>query len=1361
MSDGFGEGGGDLSRLIILRDNSRSAAGVEQDKELGNKKAFIFGFVESVDDNNLITEEAQGFPQPRNWHTIEGPGNYEGSEIKQRRVDVSLILDHQTDFAGWQLDARDTSPFLDDWFEDGGEVQQSTRLVDRKDPRGRTALLSQTLIIKDDHLQQYTSALNLGPEVGDHFKAAAGYVYDNDNDFMGRMSDFWTTNNLDKIGNGRENTPYGLVGMRHDAHVEFPGVAHGRFHIAREFCDDYDEMPAKNAGGGGSAPSDSGGSGDPAVHFFKARLMYDHKVQGQDTELNTEDAQLRPVYHCIDGPEKKTTVNNVIINDFEEITNITNITNNFSSVIVIVVINNGGGGGAGGGRQIVEIVDPNNPGDPPVITETPIPPGAGKPRTPPPGGGNGRIVCLPLSHNPPLLDGLEHETHGYIAVSDDGNGGQNGWIGGWGKPAVTPFGPAPGSDVGSSEVTPFGPAPGAGVGVGASALSPNWKQVVTVPPDAPAGKTFVTDGKGGVKLGDPPPLPVVENPPPASTGLTPPADTPNGYLPVTNDQADDGSGVTWEPAEEIVPPAPPAASPKGYITGFELSYDPALPSIVHVTPGLCRDSTNTSDIPVGDPDVDYLTNGGPLFNDALLNTDLGSLSATVSNAGAETGVSLAALTTAFPFTSLPSYTLTGAVDIASAAGAPNVAMTEHSAGTCRFTTELAVGDLVGDPAIGYFAVLAITDDGHATVCNDTGGLGDGGSSAAITSASALNVYQNAQVQVGAGPSKRVMSVTPGRKILATRGKLNGGANAGGLGVVWGQPAPYLNTGVTFGTVYLMPSWVFLWARRTSGGTSTLSWSTQRTTPLTPATLTGYSIWRLLSALPIGTDNFTPPFSYQPDGLVMYEGPSFWGGVGGPSYPTVPLNSVVGTGAWTALSLISQVPPTSTRCLLMLSVAPTGGVGILNVRTRGVADPAGASSSPRQVLAVSGTQNSASFPTDTDSLQDVEWLGNGGVGGAHTIVVVGYYDGLRAAGGGGGPGPTGPVGPTGPAGVAGDPTCNRQTLSADIALTSGSARKQYLDPNGANRKVSLPAAPATALYFLIKNIAAIGTAKKLIVRDNANVLVAVLTPGASATVTWDGTAWESPFDAIPNAFLWLKSDFGLYTDTSFVTPVVADGDPVAGWKNFRGDCPDFTQFAGGNQGVYKLAIVNGKPIVRMSGAVRYLDTSNGGAGQKQRIGSDITVFVVASRPWASGAAGTSPFLTSRPAFNSVSGLCCYLSISGASHYGMEGYTATTDNVPFALGDISGLADNTFHVLSAFVGTDSNAFKDGALASADFMNGSATRPLSSGQILEVGADPSANACDGDIAELIVFNRRLTASEHAYVEQLLGDKYAITIN
>ncbi|HZU96246.1 MAG TPA: hypothetical protein VFF73_06015, partial [Planctomycetota bacterium] len=385
MTGFLAEGAGDLTRLLVLRDASK---GTDEPSELGWLNGLVVGIVDLADqDTGLPTKVRSGLLEPRNWHESELKAfSPDLPLLKDRRYGVSLVADHEHDFPGWALDKDPKSPFLDDWFYDAGldAIQKSTRIVDYLDPKGRTALLAQLVKVTDDHLGEYTAAIVLGRDVGNHEIAAAGYVWDNQRDFNGLLDTFWITRHEDTYGRGRENTPYGILSERTDAHFDWPNKAeHGRIKFQR-----------LNIGG---LPL-----GRPR---YKATLGWDPTVANEDSELGLENGQWRPWYHCVDKPERPV--------------------------------------------RPPPPPDPSSPGTPPLPGPPPPPPparpdliigldelrrlleGEVESRTPSPSpDGEGRIISLPLSSNPPVNDGVEDAASGYLAISAEPDGSRALWLDG-------------------------------------------------------------------------------------------------------------------------------------------------------------------------------------------------------------------------------------------------------------------------------------------------------------------------------------------------------------------------------------------------------------------------------------------------------------------------------------------------------------------------------------------------------------------------------------------------------------------------------------------------------------------------------------------------------------------------------------------------------------------------------------------------------------------------------------------------------------------------------------------------------------------------------------------------------------------
>lgn len=116
----------------------------------------------------------------------------------------------------------------------------------------------------------------------------------------------------------------------------------------------------------------------------------------------------------------------------------------------------------------------------------------------------------------------------------------------------------------------------------------------------------------------------------------------------------------------------------------------------------------------------------------------------------------------------------------------------------------------------------------------------------------------------------------------------------------------------------------------------------------------------------------------------------------------------------------------------------------------------------------------------------------------------------------------------------------------------------------------------------------------------------------------GVAKFSPPD-ISGLQLWLNAEVELFTDAAMTVPAVNDADVVGGWADQSGNNNDHIQAVVAKKPLLKLAIVNGRRIVRTDGAddlVRY-----GGTVSTAVSGA---LFVVAK---TAGAVAEGAFLSS--------------------------------------------------------------------------------------------------------------------------------------
>jgi hypothetical protein len=240
---------------------------------------------------------------------------------------------------------------------------------------------------------------------------------------------------------------------------------------------------------------------------------------------------------------------------------------------------------------------------------------------------------------------------------------------------------------------------------------------------------------------------------------------------------------------------------------------------------------------------------------------------------------------------------------------------------------------------------------------------------------------------------------------------------------------------------------------------------------------------------------------------------------------------------------------------------------------------------------------------------------------------------------------------------------------------------------------------------------------------------------SGTVGGGGT-----FDptTIAGLKLWLKAD----------SLALADGAAVATWPDQSGNGNNFAQGTGANQPIFKTAIVNSKPVVRFDGINDLLVCT------ASLIGTSSSFYtVIAVCNLASISAGPHNYFSS-----GVAGLNYSVQLrrdtSNLSYYHNDGGSG----VPAQ--ETGGVATGVWNVISAdWNGSNIHLWRNGTLKATV---GSTTQ-LGFGTNNAVGAfDPaiSGQYWDGDIAEVLIYNSALSATDRVNVENYLGAKYGITI-
>jgi hypothetical protein len=247
-----------------------------------------------------------------------------------------------------------------------------------------------------------------------------------------------------------------------------------------------------------------------------------------------------------------------------------------------------------------------------------------------------------------------------------------------------------------------------------------------------------------------------------------------------------------------------------------------------------------------------------------------------------------------------------------------------------------------------------------------------------------------------------------------------------------------------------------------------------------------------------------------------------------------------------------------------------------------------------------------------------------------------------------------------------------------------------------------------------------------------VTVALTTAAPSTTFTYTAVSAGAKTLSVTN-------DGGLSNPGNLTyTASTQDGDPVGTWPDSSVHANHATQ-TGSSRPIFKTNIVNGKPVVRFTSA----GTS----------GLNLTSPISGDWPWC-------VFVVMKP----VSIASLLLSLRGNSSENPAGPLANTDSNLYAVdrGGYNRVANAwsaAFHVFTA----DARAAADG-ISPVIHVDGtlqavSAGASANSGDFITIGYS-STNYSDGDIAEIIIYNALIGATNRANIEKYLGTKYGISV-
>src|SRR3990167_214787 len=237
-------------------------------------------------------------------------------------------------------------------------------------------------------------------------------------------------------------------------------------------------------------------------------------------------------------------------------------------------------------------------------------------------------------------------------------------------------------------------------------------------------------------------------------------------------------------------------------------------------------------------------------------------------------------------------------------------------------------------------------------------------------------------------------------------------------------------------------------------------------------------------------------------------------------------------------------------------------------------------------------------------------------------------------------------------------------------------------------------------------------------------------------------------------LWLSADNVDGSNNS----TLSDGNAVATWTDLSGNGNHATQATGANQPLFKTGIVNGKPVVRFDGSNDYLSLSGTALNMARNI-PGITMFAVlqTTKP---GSIRRVFSISVNAILGSTRAVMAHEQVGG--NLGGGGRRLDSDTYAIVAGGsftagvyfIEGLVLDYANALAS-------AYKDGSLvvSTNPFQTAGSTSDTASAGIA-VGALPDGtSSINGDIAEIIAYNRALTTAERRNLTGRTLNEYIVS--
>jgi surface protein len=225
---------------------------------------------------------------------------------------------------------------------------------------------------------------------------------------------------------------------------------------------------------------------------------------------------------------------------------------------------------------------------------------------------------------------------------------------------------------------------------------------------------------------------------------------------------------------------------------------------------------------------------------------------------------------------------------------------------------------------------------------------------------------------------------------------------------------------------------------------------------------------------------------------------------------------------------------------------------------------------------------------------------------------------------------------------------------------------------------------------------------------------------------------------------LPSGLALWLDAADASTLTTSGGQVSQWNDKSGNARNVTQATTSLQPSATTQTMNGRPVITFNGTTVLQDSS--GISNRYGITGDRTMIVV-GRVRVAGAGGT--LIDRSPATTNLFGLT---SESGPRLQVRDDANGQFQN----LGTVSRPAGTTLVLTATRSGSALTYYVSSALSASSTLTGTVTQPP-----ISVGRHATAiSTADQDVAEVLLFNRALTATEQANVEAYLASKWGAVL-